>query len=108
MPTSSALRPFDPVNYLDSPVAMAGYLEAAMEDGDPKLIGEVLGDIARAKGMTEVAQATGLGRESLYKALSRDGNPEFATVLRVITALGLTLKVVPTRKTNPVWRRKAR
>ncbi len=107
MPTSSALRPFDPVNYLDSPAAMAGYLEAALEDGDPKLIGEVLGDIARAKGMTEVAQATGLGRESLYKALSRDGNPEFATVVRVITALGLTLKVVPVRKTQPVRRRKA-
>jgi len=111
MTTTPALRPFDPVNYLDSPAAMAGYLEAALEDGDPKLIAAVLGDIARAKGMTEVAQATGLGRESLYKALSRDGNPEFATIVRVIAALGLTLKVVPVRKTRkakPVQRRTAR
>ena len=109
--TSPAVRLFDPIDYLALPATMATYLEAAFEDGDPKLIAAVLGDIARAKGMTEVAQAAGLGRESLYKALSRDGNPEFATVVRVIAALGLTLKVVPvqeTRKTKRVRRRQAR
>jgi probable addiction module antidote protein len=100
MEASMALPPgsrvFDPVNYLHTPADMAGYLEAALEDGDPQLLTAVLGDIARAQGMTEIARATGLGRESLYKALSPTGNPEWTTVLRVITALGLTLKVVPT------------
>ena len=91
------LTRWDPVDHLHTPADMAGYLEAAIEDGDPQLIAAVLGDIARAKGMTHIARATGLGRESLYKALSPDGNPEFATVLRVITALGLKLKAVPAR-----------
>jgi probable addiction module antidote protein len=72
---------------------MAGYLEAALEDGDPSLVAAVLGDIARAKGMTKIAKKAGLGRESLYKALSRDGNPELVTVLKVVRALGLKLKV---------------
>lgn len=70
---------------------MAAYLEAALDTGDPALIVAALGDIARAKGMTRIARDAGLGRESLYKALSPDGNPEFATVLRVIQALGLRL-----------------
>lgn len=70
---------------------MAAYLEAALEEGDTSLIAAALGDIARAKGMTEIASKTGLGRESLYKALSSDGNPEFATVLKVVEALGLKL-----------------
>ena len=96
MTKNPALTRFDPVDYLHTPADMAGYLEAALEDGDPQLLTAVLGDIARAQGMTEIARATGLGRESLYKALSPTGNPEWTTVLRVITALGLTLKVVPT------------
>ncbi len=70
---------------------MAAYLEAALEDGDPTLVAHVLGVIARAKGMSQLARDTGLGRESLYKALSAEGNPEFATVLKVIRALGLRL-----------------
>jgi probable addiction module antidote protein len=70
---------------------MAAYLEAALEDGDPALVAAVLGDIARAEGMTRIARETGLGRESLYKALSPDGNPEFGTVLKVLKALGLRL-----------------
>jgi probable addiction module antidote protein len=57
------------------------------------LVAAALGDVARAKGMSQIAQAAGLGRESLYKALSREGNPEFATVLKVMRALGLKLKV---------------
>ena len=68
------------------------YLDAAFEDGDPALVAAALGDIARAAGMTGVARKAGLGRESLYKALSRDGNPELSTVLRVVDALGLRLK----------------
>ncbi len=70
---------------------MAAYLEAAFEDGDSAVVTAALGDIARAKGMTRVARKAGLGRESLYKALSPNGNPEFATVLRVMEALGLKL-----------------
>ena len=74
---------------------MAAYLEAALEEDDPSLLAAALGDIARAKGMTEIARDTGLGRESLYKALSPDGNPEFGTVLKVIHSLGLKMRVTP-------------
>lgn len=84
-------RPYDPAEYLRDDADMAAYLEVALEDGDPALVTYTLGVIARAKGMTELARATGLGRESLYKALSAEGNPEFATILKVIKALGLKL-----------------
>jgi len=70
---------------------MAAYLEAALEDGDPVVVAAALGDIARASGMSAIAREAGLGRESLYKALSPGGNPEFATVLKVVRALGLRL-----------------
>jgi len=83
---------WDAADHLDTKEDMAAYLEAALEEGDPQLIAAVLGDIARARGMTQIARETGLGRESLYKALSTEGNPEFATVLKVIKALGLRLK----------------
>lgn len=86
---------WDAVAHLENEEAMAAYLEAALEDGDPAVVTAALGDIARAKGMTRVARKAGLGRESLYKALSPDGNPEFATVLRVVEALGLKLHAVP-------------
>jgi probable addiction module antidote protein len=85
--------PWDPVDYLETEEDMALYLQAALEEDDPALVAAVLGDIARAKGMTKVALDAGLGRESLYKALSPAGNPEFATVLKVIEALGLRLTV---------------
>lgn len=84
-------RRWDAAEHLETREDMAAYLEAALEDGDIGLIAAALGDIARAQGMTEVARKAGLGRESLYKALSREGNPEFATILRVVSALGLRL-----------------
>ena len=84
-------RPWDATDYLETEEDIAAYLEAAFEDGDPRLIAATLGDVARAKGMTRIAREAGLGRESLYKALSPDGNPEFATVLKVLRALGLRL-----------------
>ena len=84
-------RPWDTAEHLTTEADMAAYLEAALEDGDPALIAAALGDIARAKGMSQIAHETGLGRESLYKALSPDGNPEFSTVLKVVRALGLRL-----------------
>ncbi|AWU93298.1 addiction module antidote protein [Azospirillum ramasamyi] len=88
-------RSWDIVDSLNSDERIAAYLDAALEDGDPQLILAALGDIARAKGMTEVARNAGLGRQSLYKALSSEGNPEFATVLKVIKSLGLRLTVSP-------------
>jgi probable addiction module antidote protein len=85
--------PWDSAAYLKTDEDIAYYLEAVFEDGDPALISHALGVIARAKGMSRVAKAAGLGRESLYKALSPEGNPEFTTVLKVMRALGLKLKV---------------
>ncbi len=82
---------WDVAEHLKTKKDMAAYLEAVLEDGDPALIAAALGDIARAKGVAKIARETGLGRESLYKALSPDGNPEFATVLKVVRALGLRL-----------------
>ena len=85
--------PWDSADYLTTPEDIAAYLEAAFEDGDPELISLALGAVARSKGMTEIARRTGLGRQSLYKALSPEGRPEFATVLNVVRALGLKLTV---------------
>ncbi|NTU43552.1 MAG: putative addiction module antidote protein [Nitrospirales bacterium] len=86
-------RPWDVVEHLKTEEDMAAYLEAVLEEDDPTLVSAALGDIARARGMTEIARASGLGRESLYKALSPEGNPEFATVMKVVRALGLKLHV---------------
>ena len=83
--------PYDSAALLKTPQDIAAYLEAAMEDGDSRVIAAALGNIARARGMTELAREAGLGRESLYKALSPDGNPEFSTILKVVRALGLRL-----------------
>jgi probable addiction module antidote protein len=85
------LLPWDPAEHLETDEDMAIYLEAAFEEGDPSLVAAALGDIARARGMTQLARETGLGRESLYKALSPNGNPEFSTVMKVIRALGFRL-----------------
>jgi probable addiction module antidote protein len=74
---------------------MAAYLDAALEENDSSLIAAALGDIARAKGMSRISKKTGLGRESLYKALSPEGNPEFSTILKVVNALGLKFQAVP-------------
>jgi len=85
-------RAWDVAEHLETKEDMAAYLEAALEDGDPTLVAAALGDIARAKGMADIARETGLGRESLYKALSPEGNPKFTTVLKVVRALGLRLR----------------
>ncbi len=93
--TRPVLTPWDPTKYMQTPEDIAAHLDAAFEDGDPAVIAAVLGDIARARGMTDIANSTGLGRTSLYKALSRDGHPELATVLKVVSALGLRLTTTP-------------
>jgi probable addiction module antidote protein len=86
---------WDPAEHFETEEDIAAYLEAAFEEGDPSLIAAALGDIARAKGMAQIAHDAGLGRESLYKALSPDGNPEFATIMKVVNALGLKLHATP-------------
>ena len=86
-------KPFDPAELLDSAEAISAYLEEVFASEDPAFITHALGVVARAKGMTEVAKKTGLTRESLYKALSAEGNPEFATVLKVLAALDLKFAV---------------
>ena len=90
-------RIWDPAEHLTTEEDMAAYLEAALQEGDSGLIAAALGDIARAKGMSQIARDAGLGRESLYKALSADGNPEFATIMKVVGALGLQLHASPVR-----------
>jgi probable addiction module antidote protein len=86
-------KPFDAAEYLETPEDMACYLDACFDEdtGDGALVRQALNDIARAYGMTQIAKDTGLGRESLYKALGNGGNPEFATIMKVIKALGLKL-----------------
>jgi len=88
-------RPFDPAEYLDDDKAIAAYLSEALETGDVSFIADALGVIARAKGMSQIANDTNLSRESLYRALSSEGNPEFATVMSVVKALGLRLTASP-------------
>ena len=89
--------PWDAAEHLNSDEDVAAYLEAALEEGEPALVAAALGDIARARGMTQLARETGLGRESLYKALSPHGNPEFSTIMKVVQALGLRLHASPTK-----------
>ncbi|MDE0174695.1 MAG: putative addiction module antidote protein [Defluviicoccus sp.] len=96
--TRTVTSPYDVAEHLRTPEEMAAYLEAAMEeaDGDAGFIAKALGDIARAKGMSQVASDAGLSRESLYKALSGERNPSLDTVLKVVGALGLKLRAEAT------------
>ncbi len=86
-------RPFDPANYLRTEEDILYYLEAAMEGNDPKHIASALGDVARSKGMSEIARKAGVGRQALYSALSENGNPTLETLVGVLNALGLQLTV---------------
>ncbi len=88
---------YDVAEHLRTPEERAAYLEACLEeaDGDAAFIANALGNIARAKGMSQVASEAGLSRESLYKALSGERNPSFGTILKVIAALGLRLHAEP-------------
>jgi probable addiction module antidote protein len=107
---------FDAAEYLDTPERQADYLALALEGGDPDEVRDALSLIARARGMAEIASAAHLNRESLYRALGENGNPEFATVLKVIKALGLRLTAAPanqprkrrtsTRKASAVTRKR--
>ncbi|MFN7573024.1 MAG: addiction module antidote protein [Betaproteobacteria bacterium] len=99
-PTKAALQRlgvarFDVVDYLRSERDIARYMEAVLAENDPALLAAALGDVARARGMAQVARAAGVSREHLYRALSADGNPELTTVVKVLGALGLRLSVKP-------------
>ena len=83
--------PWRTEDHLRTAEDIAAYLQAVFEDGDPQLVSHALGVVARSEGMAEIARRAGLGRQSLYKALSPEGRPEFATILKVVRALGLRL-----------------
>ena len=89
---STKAAPWDPAEYLTTPRRIAAFLEAAFDDGDPSLIATALGDIARDRGMTQLAAEAGVTREALYKALSPTGDPRLSTLLGVMKALGVKLK----------------
>jgi probable addiction module antidote protein len=94
------LPEFDASRYLDGEAAIAEYLSAILEEGDAALLAAALGDVARARGMTEIARASGLSREALYKALRADAQPRFETVARVCKALGVRLVAQPAHETE--------
>lgn len=84
-------REFDIANYLQTEEDIAGFLNAVMEENDPEFLQVALGDIARARGMMELSRQTGLSREHLYRALSKDGNPRIKTVEKILDALGVEM-----------------
>jgi probable addiction module antidote protein len=89
---------FDAADYLNSERRQVAYITAALETCDADFVRDALGVVAKARGMGEIAKSAGLNRESLYKALGESGNPEFATVMRIVRALGLTLTARPARR----------
>ncbi|MFC0225088.1 putative addiction module antidote protein [Serratia sp. JSRIV001] len=93
----SNLPEFDVTEYLDSPEALAEYLTVVMEENDPAALAQALGTIARARGMSDIASASGISREALYKALRPDAHPRFDTINRVCAALGVKLVAQATR-----------
>ena len=92
------IRPFDVAEYLDNDEVIAAYLSEVLAEGDMDELLKALNSVARAKGMTKLAEESGLGRESLYKALSKGAKPRFDTVNRVLNALGVCLRAEPASK----------
>ncbi|HEV2302896.1 MAG TPA: addiction module antidote protein [Stellaceae bacterium] len=91
-------KPFDAADYLETEEDAAAYMTEALASGEAAVVARALGTIARARGMSRIARKTGLARESLYRALSAEGNPELTTVLRIIEAIGLRLSAEPASK----------
>ena len=87
------LKKFDAADFLDTDEAIIGYLNEALTYNDPKFFVEALGDVARARGMTSISEASGLGRQALYRSLSSDGNPRIDTLFRVLDTLNVRLAV---------------
>ncbi|MDR2677964.1 MAG: putative addiction module antidote protein [Zoogloeaceae bacterium] len=94
----SELPEFDPSEYLQNEDDIAAYLDAILEENDAALLAAALGDVARARGMSEIARKAGIGREALYKALRHDASPRFETIFRVCRALGIRLTAVPAER----------
>ena len=88
-------RPYDAAEYLETDDDITAYLQAALEDGDPAVVIHAIRNIARVRGVARIAREAGIGRETLSKALAPKGKPEFATVLKVVRALGLQLHAKP-------------
>ncbi|TVM15051.1 putative addiction module antidote protein [Oceanidesulfovibrio indonesiensis] len=93
--TKIKIAKFDASDYLDNDETIAAYLDAAMEEGDPDVLLAAIADVAKARGMSKLAKDAGLGRESLYKALTPGAKPRFATVVKVLNALGVSLHASP-------------
>lgn len=91
----SGLKRFDAADYLDSEEVIAEYLSAAMEDENPDVFLAAVSDVAKARGMTAIANSTGLGRESLYKALTPGAKPRYETIVKLLHGLGVKLTVQP-------------
>jgi probable addiction module antidote protein len=87
------IRQFDAAEYLRDEASINAYLRAALADGDPGVLAAALGNIAKARGMTQLARKTGIAREALYRTLSANGNPELATLTKVLKGLGLRLSI---------------
>lgn len=98
---------FDFSQHLDNPKTIAGYLDSILEENDAGLLAAALGDIAKSVGMAEIANASGLTREALYKALRSDSAPRFDTISRVLKAFNVELKIVPIKK-QPAPKKEAR
>ncbi len=87
------LKKFDVIDFLDSDEALVEYLNAALAENDPKYFAKALGNVARAKGMSSVSEVSGVGRQSLYRALSEEGNPRIDTLFKILEALNIRLAI---------------
>ena len=94
-PKRTGLGGFDASDYLDNEEVIAEYLTAALEDENPDVFLAALGDVAKARGMSKIAQTTGLGRESLYKALAPGAKPRYDTILKILHSLGVKIAITP-------------
>ena len=99
---------FDAADYLDSDAVIAEYLNAALEDENPDVFLQAVADVAKARGMSQLARDAGLGRESLYKAVDPGAKPRYDTVFRLVRALGIELRAMPVSRTTPTRKRASR
>ena len=97
----TSLKPFDAADYLENDAIVSEYLNAALEDENPSVFLQAIADVAKARGMSQLAKDTGLGRESLYKALAPGAKPRYDTVMKLVKALGVELHATPTHASQP-------
>ena len=107
MKAKQHITDFDPADYLDNDEVIAEYLTAVLEENDPDLLLTALANVAKARGMTQIAKDTGLGRESLYKALAPGAKPRFDTVLKILRSLRVHLSAIPVAPTGKKRRARA-